>query len=140
MLREIMLIIHFVGLCMGLGTGFGHLFLGMAAKKMNEKEAQSFKMKTLAINKMGYIGLFLLVLSGGYLMTPYWSSLGEKPTLVAKLLAVLVLIVMIVLMNGIAKKVNRPEGSDALGKLEQMGKITLPLSIIIIVLAVLTFH
>lgn len=33
LMREVMLIFHFIGLTMGLGTGFAHAFLGAAVTK-----------------------------------------------------------------------------------------------------------
>lgn len=135
-----MLILHFIGLTLGLGNGFAHLFLGMARGKMSEKDSISFALKTFAVNKMGYIGLFLLVLSGGYLMTPYWDTLMQNTTLLLKLVLVLVLILLIVMMNGLAKIAVKENGGPALKKIENAGKITLPLGVIIVVLAVLSFH
>jgi len=42
-MREPMLILHFVGLTMGLGTGFAHAFLGMATAKMSPEEVVKFR-------------------------------------------------------------------------------------------------
>ena len=41
-MREVMLILHFIGLTMGLGTGFAHAFLGTIAAKMPAEEATRF--------------------------------------------------------------------------------------------------
>ena len=139
-MKDAMLIIHFIGLVMGLGTGFAHAFLGMASKKMSKKEGVDFEINVLAINKMGNIGIFLLVLSGGYLITPYWGTLSATPLLMAKLLAVVILIVLIFMLNGLGKKVTNDRNIEALHKMEKVGKITLPLGIIIVILAVLVFH
>lgn len=138
--RDIMLILHFLGLALGIGNGFAHLFLGMATAKMSAEEGQSFAVKTFAVNKMGYIGLFLLVISGGYLMTPYWDSLLANHTLLTKLILVVVLILLIVVMNGLAKKATAEGGGESLMKIKKLGMITLPLGVIIVVLAILTFH
>ena len=108
--------------------------------KMTAEEAVSFSLKTFAINKMGYIGLFLLVLSGGYMMTPYWDTLMSNYTLLIKLILVIVLIVMIVTMNNLAKTAISESGGESLTKIQRLGKITLPLGVIIVVLAVLSFH
>lgn len=139
-MRDIMLILHFIGLALGIGNGFAHLFLGLGTTKMSETEATAFSLKTFAVNKMGYIGLFLLVISGGYLMTPYWDTLMSNHTLLTKLILVIVLILMIVTMNGLAKTAIKEGGGPALKKIQNMGKITLPLGVIIVVLAVLSFH
>ena len=78
-MRLFMLILHFVGLALSVGTGFAYLFLGLSTRKMDKDEARELFIKTLPIQKMSHIGLFLLIVSGGYLMTPYWDSLTAKP-------------------------------------------------------------
>lgn len=138
--RDIMLVLHFLGLALGVGNGFAHMFLGVATAKMSKEDAQSFAIKTFAVNKMGYIGLFLLVVSGGYLMSPYWDSLMSNHILLTKLVLVLILILLIVVMNGLAKKATAEGGGESLTKIKKLGMITLPLSVIIVVLAILTFH
>lgn len=138
-MREIMLIVHFIGLAMGLGTGVGFIFLGIAASKMEMPERKKFMLNAFALSQMGKIGLVLLILSGGYLITPYWKSLSSMPTLIAKLLLVLLLIIMIIVnttMMGKAKK-----GEDKyLAKIPVLGRFTLLTVLAIIALAVYTFH
>lgn len=138
--HDIALIIHFIGLVMGIGTGFGFIFLGMAKAKMEEKEGTNFHIKSLALGGMGRIGLVLLILSGGYLMTPYWSILSSEPLLMAKMSLVVLMIIMIGLIEMTAKKAKQTGGAEHLAKLETFGKITLPTGIAIIVCAVLFFH
>ena len=135
-----MLVLHFMGLALGIGNGFAHLFLGFGMTDMTAEESVSFSLKTFAVNKMGYIGLFLLVLSGGYLMTPFWETLMSNYTLLVKLVLVIVLIVLVVMMNGLAKTAITERGGESLDKIQSLGKITLPLGVIIVVLAVLSFH
>lgn len=84
-MREVMLILHFIGLTMGLGTGFAHGFLGIAASKMSPDEATRFRMHSLVLSRMGHIGLALLIVSGLYLITPYWAMLPHSPLLITKL-------------------------------------------------------
>lgn len=42
-MRTTMLIIHFIGLAMGLGTSFAHAFIGFAASKWNRKRLTNSK-------------------------------------------------------------------------------------------------
>ncbi len=139
-MREAMLIIHFIGLTLGVGTGFAFLFLGLSSKGMSQDEARDLFIKTLPISKMGQIGLFLLLVSGGYLMTPYWEVLTSTPLLMTKLVLYVVLGGLIGMMSSYGKKVKRDNGGPGIQKIENLGKITLPLGIIIIILAVLIFH
>lgn len=138
-MRDVMLITHFVGLAMGLGTSFAMMFLGIAASKMEPEERGPFMINASFVTKMGHIGLVLLFLSGGYLMTPYWSQLSALPTLVAKLTLFLALGAMIGIMSSKLKKAKNGDMSQLLA-IKKMGPITLITSITIVILAVYTFH
>ena len=97
-MREAMLIIHFLGLAMGLGTSFALMFLGIAGSRMDKEEGKKFALKTFALGTMGHIGLVMLIVSGLYLMTPYWNALSSMPMLLAKLLLVLVLTIAVIVL------------------------------------------
>ena len=139
-MRETMLVLHFIGLTMGMGTGFAHAFLGIATSKMSAEEATKFRMHTLVLGKMGHTGIGLLVLSGLYLITPYWKILPSSPLLILKLSLVVILLVILTLISSTAKKAQKGDAEVHLKKIQQLGKITLPLSIIIVILAIYVFH
>ena len=139
-MRELMLIIHFLGLAMGLGTSFGFMFLGMAASKMEKEKAREFSINSLALSKMGYIGITLLIITGFYLITPYWSMLTDFPFLIVKLGLVLVLVVLIILLSTAAKKAKQGDFEQQTKKIQILGKLSLLTAVIIVVMAVLTFH
>ena len=129
LVHDIVLIIHFIGLVMGIGTGFGFLFLGLAKAKMEGKEGIDFQIKSLALGGMGRIGLVLLILSGGYLMSPYWASIGSEPLLMAKMALVLAMIGLIGFIEAASKKAKQPGGEVHLPKVEMIGKIILPVGV-----------
>lgn len=135
-----MLILHFVGLTMGLGTGFAHAFLGMVASKMSVDEATKFRMHSLVLSKMGHIGLGLLIVSGLYLITPYWGMLPHSPMLMLKLGLVCVLVALISMIGVYTKKARQGDSELYLKKMEQLGKMTLPIGLVIVILAVYIFH
>ena len=139
-MREPMLILHFIGLSMGLGTSFAHAFLGMATSKMSPDEVVKFRVHSLVLSNMGNVGIGLLVISGLYLITPYWSSLGSMPLLIAKLTLVAVLIVLITMINMLAKKARSGNAEAHLTKMAGLGKMTLVVALTIVVLAVFIFH
>ena len=56
-MKEILLIMHFIGLIMGLGTGFAFMFLGIAASKLEKLEARKMAINNFALITMGHIGL-----------------------------------------------------------------------------------
>ena len=134
-----MLVLHFLGLTMGLGTSFGFMFLGIASSKMNKDDALKFTLNTFYLSNMGKIGLFLLVISGGYLITPYWSTLSARPLLIAKLILVFTLIILIIILDRTSKKAKKGNPEIHLKKIKSLGKFSLLTAILIVILAVLNF-
>lgn len=139
-MREVMLIIHFIGLAMGLGTSIGFIFLGAAASKMEKAEQQKFMLNAFALSNMGKTGIVLLVLSGSYLMTPYWKVLTDTPLLMVKLGLVLLLIVLIITITSLMNKVKKGEAEKYLPKIPMIGRISLLTTLAIVILAVYVFH
>lgn len=139
-MRELMLILHFIGLTMGLGTGFAHAFLGAAVSKMTAAEATKFRLHTLVLSNMGHIGISLLIISGLYLITPYWKIIPSSPLLIIKLILVLILLVLITLINISAKKAKKGDAEGQLKKMGQLGKLTLLTGLAIVIIAVSIFH
>ena len=135
-----MLACHFLGLAMGLGTGFAHAFLGAATKKMSPGEVTKFRLNTLVIGTMGHIGIGLLLISGFYLITPYWKVLSSMPLLIVKLSLVAVLIILISLISAAGRKAKQGNAEVHLKRMEMLGKLTLVVGIAIVVVAVNVFH
>lgn len=139
-MREPMLILHFLGLAMGLGTSFTFLFLGMAAGKMEPAKRLEFMLNVFPLARMGQIGLVVLVLTGGYLMTPYWAALSFTPLLVIKLVLVLVLGAVVGINSSYARKVRQGQSEVYMPRMAMLGRIALFTTLTIVVLAVLVFH
>ena len=139
-MRDVMLIVHFIGLTMALGTGFANLFLSIAASKLEPAERGKFMSNTMILMRMGHTGLGLLLLSGFYLITPFWKTLGEMPTLIAKLCCVGVLVILVSVITVIARKAQQQGNPAMLMKLKPFGMLNFFLGITIVVLAVLSFH
>lgn len=135
-----MLILHFLGLAMGLGTSFAFTFLGMASSKMEKSEGQKFTLNSMSLATMGHIGLTLLLISGGYLMTPYWKILGDQPLLIAKLALYVVLLVVISIISVAARKAKQGETEKYLKKIRMWGQVSFLTGMAIVVLAVLVFR
>lgn len=139
-MREPMLILHFIGLAMGLGSGLAFLFLGIAAGKMEPARRGEFLLNAFPVARMGQFGLLLLVLTGGYLMTPYWGALGSTPLLITKLILVLVLGAIVGINSSYARKARQGNAATYMPRIAMMGRIALLTSLTIVVLAVLVFR
>lgn len=140
MIQEIMLILHFLGLAMGIGTSFAFMFLGIAASKMDKEEAHKFTLNTFTIAKMGHIGLTLSIITGLHLMTPYWRALPDMPLLLTKLILVVVLGAIIGILSATAKKAQKGDTEKHLKKIETLGKLSMLTGLAILTLAVFSFH
>lgn len=139
-MRDIMLTLHFVGLAMGLGVAFAHAFLGFSASKMSNDEALKLKLNTQILGRMGDIGMLLLVVSGIYLILPFWSALFLMPLLVAKLVLVIILIVLIGMISYFSHKAKTVQPEVQFKKAEALGRVAMIVTLAIVVLAVKVFH
>jgi uncharacterized membrane protein len=134
-----MLIVHFLGLAMGVGTSFGFMFLGIAGSKMEKEEGKKFALNSFAMTTMGHIGLVMLIVSGLYLITPFWGSLASMPLLIAKLALVLTLTMAVSFATVYSKRAKKGDTESNLKKVAALGRVTLLSGIAIVVLAVLIF-
>jgi len=139
-MRDAMLVLHFIGLAMGIGSGFAFMFLGIASAKIPQEERLPFMMRTGIIGMMGQIGLLLLIISGGYLITPYLSGLSSMPLLIAKLCLTAVLIVIVVMNSISASKAKKGDAARHLKNVPTLGRIALLTGLTIVILAVMVFH
>ena len=139
-MRDIMLIVHFIGLAMGLGTSIAFMIFGIASSKMEKEEGQKFIVNAFTLSKMGNIGIVILIISGGYLITPYWPILTSMPLLMAKLVLVLVLAAFIGIISSYVKKAKKGDAETYLKKIALLGRLSLLTALTIVVLAVYIFH
>lgn len=139
-MREFLLILHFLGLALGLGTNFALFYLRITRSKMNSEEAKKDALRSLALGLLGNIGVILLIGSGAIMMNPYWSSLMESHILLAKLSLVVILIILMVFINLNSMKAKKEQGGQGLIVTAKLGKISLPLVISIMVLAIVFFQ
>ncbi len=135
-----MLFVHFVGLAMGLGTSFAMMFLARAALKLDPAKRGEFMMTSMAVTRMGHIGLGLLILSGGYLMTPWWGSLGEMPYMVVKLVLVVVMAGLIGWNTMLGKRMLVGDPLVNQRRMKLIGSGIMLCALAIVALAIATFH
>jgi uncharacterized membrane protein len=139
---EVLLILHFLGLALGVGTSFALFTLGLATKELNPDERAKFMLRASALSKNGSIGLALLIASGiGFLSVRgvgavmQWGG-GAFHT---KLLLVAVLIGLVGYMQVQLKKAKRAGGGPALAKLPALSRAGLAVGVAIVILAVVAF-
>ncbi|MBN2174194.1 MAG: hypothetical protein JW731_08685 [Bacteroidales bacterium] len=138
-MTQIMLFFHFIGLAMGIGTSFGFMILGIKAAKLEKNEAMKFSINIMALSKMGYIGISLLVISGIFLMAPFWSELASFPLLIVKLILVVLLIAEITTIGVLMEKVKRSNGDFRSKWIPILGRVSLLTGLAIVAIAVVFF-
>ncbi|HYG18958.1 MAG TPA: hypothetical protein VD816_08510 [Ohtaekwangia sp.] len=139
-MRDAILFIHFLGLILGMGSGFASLFIGAANKNLSNEERPKFMLRLRALGYMGLIGIILLIISGGYLATPYWSVIGSMPFFIAKLSLVVILLILVLLIDRQWRKAIKNNGGPDLAAIPKLGRLAFPVGILILLFAVLQFH
>ena len=137
-----LLITHFIGLAMGVGTGFAAMALGRASRDLAPAERGQFMMRASAIRINGSVGLLLLLLSGlgmlfyrGVRETMAWGGGAFH----GKLTLIVVLIGLFGYMQVLQKKVRLAQGGPAMAKIPKIAFVMLLLNVLIIVCAVIAF-
>lgn len=140
---DLLLITHFIGLALALGTGFANIRLGMATADMPPEERTKFFLRAFALAKNGSIGVLLLILSGvGMLFArgvAAMFALGGG-TFHAKLTLVVVLIGLLGWLQVLTKRAREAQGGPTMAQIPKVGRAMLLTGIAIVVLAVLSFH
>ena len=142
MTYDLLLIMHFLGLSLGVGTGFAMMTLGISTKDMSPADAGAFMRRASLVGVNGSIGLLLLIVSGvamvmsrGVDVVMAWGGgmFHVKLTLVAIFLGVFGYLQVLV------KKFKAGDAAAAV-RLQSVSKIMLLLGVAIVVVAVLAFH
>lgn len=139
-MREAMLILHFLGVALLLGTGFAYAILEFSNSNLEPDERTSFTLKIKPLSRLGHIGITFLLISGGYLMTPYWQALGSMPLLITKLALVALMIFAVIVIALYSKKAKKSQPEYYFKKIIPYSQITFYTGIAIVILAVLVFH
>jgi len=147
---DFVLALHFVGLALGLGTGFAMLVLGRAAAGLDPPERGKFMMRASVLSKNGAIGLLLLVTTGPWLLFGKWPGMGfirtGPRTFHVKLVLVVISLVLFGVIQVTAKKARvaaaagSPEAGLLMAKIGKLSTGMLLLVLTIVVMATLSFH
>jgi uncharacterized membrane protein SirB2 len=139
---ELFLYLHFIGLAMGVGTGFANLALGVAMKDVPPEERVKVALRNMVLAKNGSIGLVLLLVSGigltvmrGVSATFAWGG----PAFHAKLTLVVLFIGVFGYMQMLGARAKREQGGPALAKMPGIGRVMFILGLAIVAAAVIAF-
>ena len=143
MLYNIILFLHFIGLALGLGTGFATATLGAGTRDMSPEERTKFMLRASVLRKNGSYGLLLLILSGlamVILRGPKAVFAWGGGAFHLKLTLVVILIGLFGYVQVISKKVREAGGGPLMARLPKLSMAMLVLSVAIVAAAVAAFQ
>jgi hypothetical protein len=141
---DVLLMLHFIGLAMGVGTSFAMLTLGSTARKLPPEERGVFFGRVGGLAKNGSIGFLLLVATGlGMLFDRGVSVMFQVGggAFHGKLALVVILAGCLGYSQVLRKRLRESGGTGpAAATLPKLGMAMLALGVGIVVTAVLAFH
>ena len=137
-MRELWLLLHFVGLGISLGAAVSILVLAGRAKGLSSEQLALFLKQVRVLTFVGPLGLLLLIVSGLLMLGPVWAAVKTNGLFHTKLTLVVILFFWIGFQH---MSQARARKSGAAPKLPSTVTLLVgpTLSLVIIVLAVLVF-
>ena len=138
-LDQLLVIIHFVGLTMGLSTGFSNMVMAGLIAKAAPDERLVLQRFPPAMSIVGAIGLALLWGSGiAIVMTRYGGFAILPRPFIVKLAAVVLLTLIVAYIHVLQRQVANGNAA-AMARIQTLGRMTGPLALVAIIFAVITF-
>lgn len=138
--NKILLMLHFLGLAMGLSVAFANVTMAVLISKAAPSEKPILGRFPLAMTRVGMMGLSLLWATGLTMVFTRWHGFATlPPTFHVKLTAVVLLTITVGYIQHLEKRVRKGD-SAAITRIESVGKVSFTLALIAIVFAVLTFN
>jgi hypothetical protein len=138
-LDHFLVVVHFVGLAMGLGSGFAQMIMAGLMAKASPQEKAVLARFPPKMGQVGVIGLFLLWLSGLSIIWTRYGTFSILPrTFVYKLSAVVLLTLAVAMIQVLQRRAQKGD-TAAMARMQTLGRLTGPLALIAIVFAVITF-
>lgn len=133
------MVLHFLGLAMGLSTGFANMVMAGLIRKAAPAEQAVLSRFPPAMSRIGVIGLALLWISGLLIVWTRYGSFAVIPRpFIVKIAAVVLLTIAVAYIHVLMPRAQRGDHA-AMARIQLLGKLTAPLAIIAIIFAVITF-
>ena len=138
-LDNVLLMLHFLGLAMGLSTGFANMVMaGLIAKAAPNEKAVLGRFAP-AMSKIGAIGLGLLWVTGLLIVYTRYGTFSILPRpFIVKIASVVVLTLCVIYIHILMPRAQRGDEA-AMARIQTLGKMTGPFALLAIIFAVITF-
>jgi len=139
----VLLFFHFLGLALGVGTGFAQFTLGLSTRSLAPAERTAFMLRAAVLARNGSIGLLLLILTGvgmmlvrGVTETFQWGGGAFH----AKLALVVFFSGLYGYLQSLIARAKREGGGPAMAKIPRLSPVLLVSSLAIMACAIVAFH
>jgi hypothetical protein len=138
-LDNVLLMLHFLGLAMGLSTGFATMVMAGVIAKATPDERVVLNRFPPAMSKIGAIGLATLWVTGLLIVYTRYGTFAILPRpFIVKIASVVLLTLCVIYINILMPRAQRGDQA-AMARIQMLGKMTGPFAIIAIIFAVITF-
>ena len=134
-----LVIIHFIGLALGFSSGFGNMVLAGLIAKAPPQEKPVLGRVAPDLGRLGVIGLFLLWGSGITIVMTRYGGFSVLPRpFVYKLIAVVLLTLTVAYITVLQPRAQNGDAA-AMARIQTLGRLSGPLSLLAVIFAVITF-
>ena len=138
-LNRTLLVLHFLGLAMGLSVTFGNIVMQRLIARAAPNERPILGRFPPAISGVGRAGLALLWATGLTLAFTKWNGIASMPpTFHVKLTAVVLLTLVVAYITTLEGKVRRGD-STAMAQIPKVAPLAALFALVAIIFAVITF-
>lgn len=134
-----LVIIHFIGLALGFSSGFGNMVVGGLIAKAAPPDKAVLARVPPALGRLGVMGLVLLWASGLAIVMMRYGGFAILPRpFVYKLIAVVLLTLTVAYINVLQPRALSGDAA-AMARIQTLGRLSGPLSLLAVIFAVITF-
>lgn len=138
-LDNLLVIIHLIGLSLGMSVGFANVVMAGLIAKAAPQEKGVLGRFPPAMGRVGLIGLALLWGSGIAIVLTRYGSFAILPrTFIVKLIAVVLLTITVLYIEVLQRRADKGD-TAVMGRIQALGRATGPMALIAIIFAVITF-
>jgi hypothetical protein len=139
MLDYLLVILHFLGLALGMSSGFANMVMAGLIVKASPEEKRVLARFPPAMGRLGLVGLALLWGSGLAIVRTRYGGFSILPqSFIYKLIAVVLLTICVLSIHVLQRRAQAGDAS-AIAKIQIFGKLTGPFALLAIIFAVITF-
>jgi hypothetical protein len=140
LLNKILLIVHFIGLAMGLSVTFANIVMAGLIHKAAPAEKPILGRFPLEMSRVGYIGLTLLWVTGITMVFTRWNGFQYlPPAFHIKFTAVVLLTIAVICIRVLELRI-RKGNIAAVARIQTFGKMAALFALIAIIFAVWSFN